>query len=53
VTSAYLSPGSRRLLSGQGAVVKTAGRSPEARTLAQRLGFRVTLGEYSKNPPTI
>jgi len=53
VTTAYLSPGSRRLLSGQGAVVKTAGKSPEARTLAARLGLRVTLGEQSKNPPPI
>jgi len=53
VTSVYLSPGSRRLLSGQGAIVKTAGRSPEARTLAARLGVRVTLGEQSKNPPTL
>lgn len=53
VTSAYLSPGSKRLLSGQGAVVKTAGRSPEARTLAERLGVRITLGEQSKNPPTL
>src|SRR6185503_5608387 len=47
------SPGSRRLLSGQGAVVKTAGRTPEARTLVARLGVRVTLGEQSKNPPTL
>jgi imidazolonepropionase-like amidohydrolase len=53
VTSAFLSPGSRRLVSGQGAVVKTAGRSPEARTLVQRLGYRVTLGELPKHPPTI
>jgi hypothetical protein len=53
VTTAYLSPGSKRLLSGQGAVVKTAGKSPEARILAARLGLRVTLGEQSKNPPPI
>ena len=53
VTSAYLSPGSRRLVSGQGAVVKTAGKSPEARILAARLGLRVTLGEQSKNPPSL
>lgn len=53
VTAAYLSPGSRRLLSGQGAVVKTAGKSPEARILAARLGMRVTLGEQSKNPPML
>lgn len=53
VTAAYLSPGSRRLLSGQGAVVKTAGKTPDARILAARLGLRVTLGEQSKNPPPI
>ncbi|HVE39225.1 MAG TPA: amidohydrolase family protein [Planctomycetota bacterium] len=53
VTAAYLSPGSRRLLSGQGAIVKTAGRSPEVRTLVARLGVRVTLGEQSKNPPAL
>jgi len=53
VTTAYLSPGSKRLLSGQGAVVKTAGKSPEARILAARLGLRVTLGEQSKNPPPL
>src|SRR6185503_10250806 len=53
VTTVYLSPGSRRLLSGQGAVVKTAGRSPEARTLAAQLGVRVTLGEQPKNPPML
>ncbi len=32
VTSAYIPPGSKRLLSGQGAVVKTAGRDPSTRT---------------------
>lgn len=53
VTTAFLSPGSKRLVSGQGAVVKTAGRDPEARTLAARLGVRVSLGESPKNPPTL
>jgi imidazolonepropionase-like amidohydrolase len=53
VTAAYLSPGSKRLLSGRGAVVKTAGKSPEARILAARLGLRITLGEQSKNPPPL
>jgi hypothetical protein len=33
--------------------VKTAGRSPEARTLVARLGVEVTLGEQSKNPAVL
>lgn len=53
ITTVCVSPGSRRLLSGQPAVVKTAGRDPGSRTLVKSLGLRVTLGEQSKNPPTI
>jgi imidazolonepropionase-like amidohydrolase len=53
ITATCLSPGSRRLLTGQSAVVKTAGRDPAARTLISRLGLRVTLGEQSKNPPPL
>jgi len=53
VTTAYVSPGSRRLVSGQGAVVKTAGRGPKERTLAAVWGTHVTLGEDSKNPPEL
>lgn len=53
VTTVGLSPGSRRLVSGQGAVVKTAGRLPEARVLRERMGLRVSLGETSKNPPPL
>ena len=53
VTTAYVSPGSRRLVSGQGAIVKTAGKSPKERTLAASWGLHVTLGEPSKNPPEI
>lgn len=53
VTTAYVSPGGKRLVSGQGAVVKTAGRSPKERTLAASWGLHVTLGESSKNPPEI
>ncbi len=53
ITSTCISPGSRRLLSGQLAVVKTAGKDPAARTLTSRLGLRVTLGEQSKNPPPL
>ena len=53
VTTAYVSPGSRRLLSGQGAVIKTAGKGPKERTLAASWGLHVTLGEISKNPPEL
>ena len=53
VTSVYVSPGSQRLVSGIGAVLKTAGRGPKERTIAPLHGLRVTLGETSKNPPTI
>ncbi len=51
VTTTYVTPGAARLLSGQGAVVKAAGRPREARVLRAAYGLRVTLGEASKNPP--
>jgi imidazolonepropionase-like amidohydrolase len=50
VTTVYLSPGSQRLLSGRGAVVKTAGA---ARVLKETAGFRATLGERPKHPPML
>jgi imidazolonepropionase-like amidohydrolase len=53
VTATCISPGSRRLISGQPAVVKTAGPDPSGRILSARLGLRVNLGEPSKNPPTL
>lgn len=53
VTAACISPGSRRLLSGHCAIVKTAGKLPSTRTLAERAGLRVTLGEEPKNPPLL
>jgi len=53
VTTVYLSPGERRLLSGQGAVVKLAGGDREARVLRESAGLRVTLGEAPKNPPDL
>src|ERR1043166_3749311 len=34
VTTVYVSPGSQRLLSGQGAILKTGGKGPTERTLA-------------------
>jgi imidazolonepropionase-like amidohydrolase len=53
ITATLISPGSRRLLSGQPAVVKTAGKDPSTRTLKASLGLRITLGEQSKNPPAL
>ncbi|HEU4334408.1 MAG TPA: amidohydrolase family protein, partial [Candidatus Eisenbacteria bacterium] len=51
VTTAVVTPGSRRLVSGQCAVVKTGGSDREARVVARSWGLRVTLGEISKYPP--
>src|SRR5262245_50885539 len=55
VTTVHVSPGSSRLLSGRGMVVKTAGHDDqvERRILRRAAGVRVTLGEYSKNPPSL
>jgi len=53
VTTVMVTPGSRRLLSGQCAVVKTGGADRDARVLRRTWGMRVTLGEISKNPPGI
>ena len=53
VTTAYVSPGSRRLVSGQGAVVKLAGGEPNRRTLRASADVSVQLGAYVKNPPAI
>ena len=53
VTTVMVSPGTRRLMSGQCAVVKTGGADREARVLRRTWGMRVTLGEVSKNPPGI
>jgi len=53
ITTIYVSPGQRRLIGGQGAVVKTAGEDVEKRVLKATSGLRVTLGEASKNPPAL
>jgi imidazolonepropionase-like amidohydrolase len=53
VTTVQISPGSRRLLPGQGAVVKLAGRDPESRTVREVESLRVLLGDAFKNPPRI
>lgn len=53
VTTVYISPGQRRLISGLGAVVKLAGESVPKRTVKDEAALRITLGELSKNPPAI
>jgi imidazolonepropionase-like amidohydrolase len=53
VTTVQLSPGSRRLMPGQGAVVKLAGDEPTTRTLRERESLRILLGDAFKNPPRI
>ncbi len=53
LTTAYLSTGARRLVSGQGAVVKLAGDGPAARNLRASADVRVMLGAYAKNPPAL
>lgn len=61
VTAVYLSPGiaaaqtKTRLVSGQGAVVKTAAcdGDPLARVVSSSSGLQVTLGELSKIQPSV
>ncbi len=53
VTTVQISPGSRRLMPGQGAVVKLAGDEPVKRVLSEREGLRIVLGDASRNPPRI
>ncbi len=53
VTTVYVSPGQRRLISGLGAVVKLAGDSITERCLKDTAALRVTLGELPKSPPAL
>jgi imidazolonepropionase-like amidohydrolase len=53
VTTVQLSPGGRRLLPGQGAVVKLFGDEPARRTLRDDESLRVVLGEAFKDAPRI
>src|SRR5262245_49608103 len=53
VTTVQLAPGSKRLLPGQGAVVKLFGDDPDRRTLREVESLRVLLGDAFKNPPKI
>lgn len=53
VTTVQIAPGARRLLPGQGAVVKLYGSDPDKRTLREVESLRVMLGEAFKNPPKV
>ena len=53
VTTVYISPGQRRLVSGLGSVVKLAGDSVAKRRLQDRSALRIAIGELPKNPPGI
>jgi len=53
VTTVQLSPGGRRLLPGQGSVVKLAGDEAASRILREEESLRVVLGEGFKSPPRI
>ena len=53
VTTVYISPGQRRLVSGLGSVVKLAGDSVTKRRLQDRSALRIAIGELPKKPPAI
>lgn len=53
VTTAYLSPGRQRLVSGQGAVVKLAGSDVVARVLAENASLRVNFSEAATQAPRV
>ncbi len=51
ITTVFLSPGSVRVVSGRGAVVKTAGETPEHRTLRADAGLVTGIGAGVNRPP--
>ncbi|MBL8747947.1 MAG: amidohydrolase family protein [Planctomycetes bacterium] len=53
VTTAYLSPGRERLVSGQGAVVKIAGRDIVERVLNENVCLRVNFGDGALRAPRV
>jgi imidazolonepropionase-like amidohydrolase len=53
VTSAYLSPGRQRLVSGQGAVVKLAGRDVVERILTENACLRIEFGDNATRAPRV
>jgi len=53
VTTVQISPGSRRLMPGQGSVVKLAGDDVSSRVLRRQESLRILLTAAAFNPPTI
>lgn len=53
VTTVQVSPGSRRLLPGQGAVIKLHGTDFDRRIVKAPESLRILLGDAYKNPPRI
>src|SRR5260221_1001984 len=53
VTTVQIAPGARRLLPGQGAVVKLFGEDAAKRTLRDVESLRVVLGDSYKTPPRV
>jgi imidazolonepropionase-like amidohydrolase len=53
VTTVQLAPGGKRLVPGQGSVVKLYGDDLARRTLREEESLRVVFGEAFKNPPRV
>lgn len=53
VTTVQIAPGSKRMLPGQGSVVKLHGDDLSRRLLREEESLRVVLGDAIKNPPRI
>jgi hypothetical protein len=53
VTTVFISPGSNRVVTGRGAVVKTGGASRETRTLRADAGLVAGIGESVAHPPPV
>jgi imidazolonepropionase-like amidohydrolase len=53
ITTVQISPGSRRLMPGQGAVVKLGPGTPAQRTLRTDESLRLILSSASRNPPRL
>ena len=51
VTSAYIAPARRRLIAGQGAVVKLAGDDPRARVLSDSSAIHGSIASDARNTP--
>lgn len=53
ITTAFLSPGNQRVVTGRGAIVKLAGGSPSTRTLAAVHGLVGGVGASVQRPPAM